>query len=96
MPYPKRCEDGIWRDIGGEVVILDEEGTQACFLNETAALIWTLADGTRPVEEIAELLCDRFEVSFEEAVSDVQEFDDQLEKAGLVELLDGPAVTTAK
>ena len=96
MSYPKRCEDGIWRDIGGEVVILDEEGTQACFLNETAALIWTLADGTRRVEEIAELLCERFEVSLKEAVSDVQEFDNQLERAGLVELLDRPAATTAK
>ena len=84
--YPKRCEDNIWRDIGGEVVILDEDGSQVCLLNKTAALIWTLADGTRTMEEIAESVYQRFKVSFQEAVADVQEFSAQLLEAGLVEL----------
>lgn len=85
--YPKRREDNIWRDIGGEVVILDEDDTQVCLLNKTAALIWTLADGTRTLAEIAESICQRFEVSPQEAVADVQEFSAQLLEADLVEFL---------
>ncbi len=84
--YPKRREDNTWRDIGGEVVILNEDGTQVCLLNKTAALIWTLADGTRTMEEVAESICQRFEVSLQEAVADVQEFSAQLLEAGLIEV----------
>jgi len=83
--YPKRREDNIWRDIGGEVVILDEDSTQVCLLNKTAALIWTLADGTRTVEEIAENIHQRFKVSLQEAVADVRELGAQLLEADLVE-----------
>ena len=87
--YPRQREDNIWRDIGGgEVVILDEEDTQVCLLNKTAAMIWTLADGTRTMQEIAQHLCQRFEISHQEAMIDVQEFSTQLLEAGLIELLD--------
>lgn len=94
--YPRRREDNIWRDIGGEVVILDEGGTQVCLLNKTAALIWTLADGTRTMEEVAESICQRFEVSFQEAVADVRECSAQLLEAGLVELLRQSVVVTGE
>ena len=94
--YPKRCEDNIWRDLGDEVVILDEDGTQVCLLNKTASLIWTLADGTRTMEEIAESIYQRFEVSLQEAMADVQEFGDQLLKAGLIELYDQSPVAVGE
>ena len=84
--YPQRREDNTWRDIGGEVVIMDEDGIQVCLLNKTATMIWTLADGTRTVEEIAESICQRFEISIQEAVADIQEFSAQLLEARLVEL----------
>jgi hypothetical protein len=82
--YPKRRENNTWRDIGGEVVILDEEGTRVCLLNSTAALIWTLADGTKTIYEIAESVCERFDVGHDEALADVRAFSDQLQEAGLV------------
>jgi len=82
--YLRRCEDFVWRDIGGEVVILNEEGTQVCLLNKTASSIWTLCDGTKALDEIAAQLCDRFDVSSAEALADVQEFADELVGAGLV------------
>ena len=91
--YIQRRQDNIWQDIGGEVVILDETGTQICLLNETAALIWTLADGTRTITEIANDVCERFQVSPQEDVADVHEFSAQLLEAGLVELHAQPLVT---
>jgi hypothetical protein len=94
--YPKRCEDNVWRDIGDEVVILDEGGTQVCLLNKTASLIWTLADGTRTMEEIAGGLYQRFEVSRQEALADVQEFGAQLLEAGLIEFCDQSPVAVGE
>ena len=78
-----RCEEFVWRDIGGEVVVLNEEGTQVCLLNNTASSIWTLCDGTRDLQEIAAQLGDRFEVSPAEALADVQAFAEELLSAGL-------------
>lgn len=94
--YPKRRDDNIWRDIGGEVVILNEDGTQVCILNKTAALVWTLADGTRTVEEIAENIHQRFKVSLQEAVADVRELGAQLLEADLVELCGQPMVAAGE
>jgi len=94
--YPRRREDNTWRDIGGEVVVLNEEGTQVCLLNKTAALIWTLADGTKSTEEIAQDVFDRFDVSFQAAMADVQEFSTQLLSAELVDLLDQPIATAGE
>ena len=81
----RRRETLIWRKVGNEVVILNEEGTQLCHLNQTAAHIWTLADGTKTLQEIADGLCAQFEVSPVEALGDVQELAQQLVEAGLAE-----------
>lgn len=88
----KRClrrnEDYVWRDIGGEVVILNADGTQVCLLNETAATIWTLLDGARDVRAIAQAIEGQYEVPLEEAMADVEAFAGQLVAAGLAEWSD--------
>ncbi len=81
----RRRETLIWRKVGNEVVILNEEGTQLCHLNWTGATIWTLADGTKTMPEIADGLCAQFEVSPAEALGDVEELARQLVEAGLAE-----------
>lgn len=88
--YLKRNEDNVWRDIGGEIVILDEEGEQVCLLNKTAAMIWTLADGTKTETDIAAQVCERFDVGVDQALADVQELGAQLLGAELLEYLDQP------
>jgi hypothetical protein len=86
VQYPRRCENNSWRDIGGEVVILNEEGTQISLLNGTAALIWTLADGTRTVAQLAEAICERFDVQPQRALAHTEEFTVRLREAGLATL----------
>jgi hypothetical protein len=81
----RRRETLIWRRAGDGVVILNGEGTQLCRLDQTAAAIWTLADGTKTLKEIADGLCARFEVSPVEALGNVQELTRQLVEAGLAE-----------
>jgi hypothetical protein len=84
--YPRRREDNTWRDIGGEVVILNEDGTQICLLNKTGAMIWALADGTKAVDELSALMCERFDVEPHVALAHAREFSIQLREAGLVDL----------
>jgi hypothetical protein len=90
--YPIRNEDNSWRDLGGEVVILNQDGTEVCLLNKTAAQIWTLADGTRDMAAIASGMLDRFDVSFREAMDDVQEMCAQFLQTDLIELLHHPVL----
>ncbi len=81
----KRRETLIWRKVGKEIVILNEGGTQLCNLNQTGATIWTLADGTKTLQEIANELCAQFEVSPAEALGDVEDLAQQLVEAGLAD-----------
>ncbi len=86
--FLRRNEEYVWRDIGGEVVILNADGTQVCLLNETAAAIWTLCDGQRDVDAIARAIQGEYEVPHEEAAADVEAFAGQLVASGLAEWTD--------
>jgi hypothetical protein len=53
---PKR-RDGVRSEtVEGEIVLYDPTQGQAVYLNETAALIWTLCDGNSSVREMTALL----------------------------------------
>jgi hypothetical protein len=80
-----RRDEYIWRSIDDEVVILNEEGTQVCLLNKTAAQVWIWADGKTTLDEVVGKICERFEAEPEEVIVDVQEFADQLVTANLAQ-----------
>lgn len=73
----------VWRQLGDEIVILDEDGTRVTTLNATAAVIWTLLEDDRSLEEIADEISNQFEVAPDQAIADVQAFCDQLIEQGL-------------
>jgi hypothetical protein len=52
--------------------------------NEVGAVIWSLVDGTKNVNDIVDEVTDRFEVEPEEARKDVLEFLGTLNTAGLI------------
>lgn len=81
----KRRDAYVWRDLGGEVIILNDEGTQVCMLNETASPVWVLSDGETSLSEIAAQICQRFDVDAAEAMADVYDFAQQLIAADLAE-----------
>ena len=88
--YVERDETVIWRDIGGEVVIVGQEDSTVRMLNETASYIWSLADGTMRIEDIADALCHRFDVPADEARADVEQFCSELLEAELATTHDLP------
>ncbi len=86
---PVRANRVVWQNIDGEVVIADIDGSTIRILNETASLIWALADGTRQTEDIVPEVCDKFEVTPEQARADVMEFCQELLQAGLISMKEG-------
>ena len=80
-----RNNDIIWRKIEDKVVLVGKEGTEIHTLNKTASHIWELCDGTNSPDEIATSLCERFEVTPEEANTDVRETISKMEQMGLIE-----------
>ena len=80
---PGRVE---WREIDGEVVVLDPEASKYLAGNRTAAALWSkLAAGATREELVAELL-HRFDVDRETAARDVDAFIRDLGERGLLEL----------
>ena len=72
-------------------MIVGEEDQTVRMMNKTASVIWSLADGTRNVDDIASAICEAFEVTDEEARADVEGFCSELVEAGLLTLSDAPA-----
>lgn len=89
LARPTRDSHLVWRDIAGEVVIAQRNNRTVRVLNKTASLIWTLADGTRTMDDIVSELCARFDVSAATAATDTDEFCQELARAGLLALREG-------
>lgn len=69
-----RTEGLTWREVDGEIVILDMRGSKYLSLNGTGALLWkAMAEGAEDDRLIA-LLADQFELDEETAARDVDAF----------------------
>jgi hypothetical protein len=82
-----QAENIIWRRIGDDVVVIKDDGLATHILNKTAAYIWELCDGKRSIDEIAVNLCERYDVSPEEARTDTRETIENLTKAGIIKYI---------
>lgn len=81
-----RTEGVEWRDVGGEIVILDMNASQYLALNGTGARLWKALEAGTPSEvELVSLLRRSFEVDEERAKIDVRTFIAQLREAQLLE-----------
>ncbi len=87
--YPHRSDEMVWRAIDNEIVILTADGRSIHTLNRMGSAIWELCDGTRNFGEIISLICERFDVSFEEAHADIIEFAAQLSDKKILEMKEG-------
>lgn len=76
-----------YREIGGQVVVLQPLTDIMLTLNETGSAIWSMLDG-RTVAEIANALSARFEVSENEALEDTRGFLSEMTSRELVCLAD--------
>jgi hypothetical protein len=79
---PKWAADVRFRKVGGEVLVTAYGDVYA--LTDVSADIWSLADGTRSVAEIAAAITDRYDAPPERVLQDVQAFVHELAEAQLL------------
>ena len=88
----KLKEGFVLREVCGEQVIMGEGigaldfGRLLC-LNETAAFLWQKAteQGDFSIESLADKLCEEYDVTREQAITDVNAIIDEWKKVGVVE-----------
>ncbi len=88
----KLKEGFVLREVCGEQVIMGEGigaldfGRLLC-LNETAAFLWQKAteQGDFSIESLADKLCEEYDVTREQAITDVNAIVDEWKKVGVVE-----------
>lgn len=73
-----RQDDCIWRVVDGRVVILTAEDYTVHELNGTASVIWELASAPVAVRDLVARIVSEYDVSEEQALSDVVGFVPQL------------------
>lgn len=84
----ERAEDVIWREIGDEIAVIRVDGMAVYVLNKTAVKIWKMCDGSFKPDEIAAKLCESYNVSLEQANTDVRNALARMMEKGLVKCTD--------
>jgi hypothetical protein len=79
-----RADDIIWRKIDNEIAVLMADGRSLHILNETAAHILEMCNGSHEPDEIAASLCEHFDVTLEEAKGDVYDSISKLEQLSIL------------
>jgi Coenzyme PQQ synthesis protein D (PqqD) len=76
---------GVETEIVGKEVLLYHPGaTRAVYLNPTAALIWGLCDGSRPVREIVRVIGESYPEAGKGLAEEVQATLKQLRENGVL------------
>lgn len=72
--YPHASPGIVGQVLNDEAVLLRPQSGKVSVLNEVAARIWQLADGTRSIGEIAGVITKEFQVDLDQAQADTLEF----------------------
>lgn len=86
MKFQKK-QNLAFRIIDGEAFIVDAEKQMLHNLNETGTRIWQLLEKGKTFDEIAEIICNEFEVSKKESEQDVKDFLKELKEKKLIEIV---------
>lgn len=73
------------RDLGDEMLAYDRDQGQVHVLNRTAREIYSMCDGTRTAEEMAEAIALEYDVDAETSLSDLLSTLERLIQLGLVD-----------
>lgn len=76
--------DLVWREVAGEMVVLDAQGKTVFGLNRVGGAVWKRLDGVRALGDIAGEIAGEFRVDAERALGDVLAFAEVLVTRKLV------------
>ncbi len=74
----------LWRELDGEVILLDPKQGCSYNLNQVGTLIWKMLDGQHTTADIVEAICEAFEVEPELALQDLKLLLDELRSNNLL------------
>ena len=75
-----RAEHVLWWAVEDKIMVVGDDGLSFYVFNKTAAPIWEMCNGNLVIDEIAAKLCERYNVSFEQASIDVRDVVVRMEK----------------
>lgn len=81
---PDKSPETASRLIDNEAVIIVIKENEVNVLNEVGSRVWDLIDGKKDVKQIASVISDEFNVSFDEAIKDTEMFIDELSRKNMV------------
>lgn len=62
----------LWRELDGEAVLLSPSAGSSYNLNQVGTFIWKMLDGKHSSHDIATVICQAYEVEYEQALQDVE------------------------
>jgi len=93
--FPLKTSSIPWRVVDGRAVIVQPRAGSVHELNEVGTWLWSAADGRRSFVEIADDLCEEFELdSASDATRDLEDFYSRLSELGLMTIQDAVHVDT--
>ncbi len=76
----------VWREVAGEVVLLNPNSDRIMGLNGCGGTTWKLLDGVRSLGDIANEIASNFAVGTDKVLADVVTFAAVLVERGLAEI----------
>ena len=78
----------VLREIAGEhlaIPVTAENSSDIVVLNPVSAILWSELETEKTIDELADKICESFDINREEATSDIKEFVESLISANVVE-----------
>lgn len=75
---PTKSEKTASRIIDKEAVIVLLDRQETVVLNEVGARLWEIIDGTKNIAKLTQIIASEFDVTYDEALKDVNEFVEDL------------------
>lgn len=83
---PKIPEHALFRELGGEAVLLNLKTEQYFGLDEVGTRMWVLLSQSPTVQVVFETLLEEYDVEAPQLTQDLEELLERLIKGGLLEL----------
>jgi hypothetical protein len=86
LTIPSLNEDYCARELDAETIFLSPDGRQLFAVNELGTYILSRLDGSTSLRDVRDGICERYEVSAEQAEADLLEFIDAMVQRNLLVL----------
>jgi hypothetical protein len=80
-----KVDDVVWREVGDELIVLELSTTTYLTLNGSAKQLWLKLTTGSTVDDLVDMLIERYRISSEQARTDTESFLSDLSDRALIE-----------